>query len=260
MAYTGRSIPEMNDEPTRVSSATSGSLDTLQAGQGAQVTTRKNADAAARRARASAERRTADRRLKGKNRPSYGSKRSDATSIDRRQMLILAGAALVVLIILGVLVSRACSSVKLPDAEQPPAQTAGDQPAQPVQPDAGTGAAVLQTIKYESATVTLERMSDGSYAVMAVGPDAANPITLFKVAGTPHSLLLHENTFIVPENLGGSWDVLLFTWGADAPVSPATGADGATIMGTGDIADAVFDGSVLHVSDTSGETTDIALD
>lgn len=258
--YNVRPLAETDDEPTRASSVDGSSITTLQAGQGAQVTTRENAEAAAIRARANAAKRSEAKRLSGDNRPRYGTKRSGGITIDRKQAIILAVAALAVIAVLGFILSRAFNSLA-------PSQGAEDQaPQQAEQSQSSGGMATAETgalglhASYDDATITVEKRGDGSYGIMATGADATNPITLFTVSGEPAALLVEGRRFIVPENIDGGWDVITFTWGGEAAAARLANADGTPATGKGTVTDAQVKDGVLTIVDSEGETTQISLD
>ena len=258
-SYNVRPLAETDDEPARATQMDNASITTLSAGEGAQVTTRKNAGEAATRARANAGRRSAAKRLKGDSRPSYGTKRSDSTEIDRRQIIILAVSALVVVAILGILLSRAFNSLA-------PAQGDAQQTQQSEQSQSSGGMVTEEagimglSAKYDDATISVEKRGDGTYGIMATGADATNPILLFTVPGEPAALLVEGRRFIVPENVDGGWDVFMFTWGGEDAAARLMNADGTAFSGSGTVADAHVDGGVLTIMDSTGETAQLSLD
>ena len=75
------------------------------------------------------------------------------------------------------------------------------------------------------------------------------------------SLRIYNNVLVVPENnADGTWDVAAYMLGSDSLPTLVTDSDGKTISGSGEVTAAVLNGSTLHVTDSSGASTDIALE
>lgn len=170
----------------------------------------------------------------------------------------LVGVALAALLVMiaGFLLVRALVG-------QPPADAGGtsdsvqpEQQTAPVSVDMQTGTVDSGSIDYMDETFSMVNI-EGSVAVVATDT-AGNQRTLFKLEGTPTSLLLYNGTILVPENLGDGWDVISYVVGGESQSGPIV-EDGEPVRGQGEITDARLEGSELVVADTTGASTRIAL-
>lgn len=247
------SIPEDVDDSTapRQSAAPVDSLQTLSAGQGARVTTRDNAAEAADIARDRAERRSRNRRLSGRNRPEYGTKPQRKPANLKSVLLVIAGVAGLFVILAIVAFVTFLGAQDNPQPQEPAASVEEPQQVQTT----ADGSVTYQGISY-----SLEATGDGTYAVIA-SDSKGNKTQEFTVSGTPVSLILYNSVIVVPENKpDGTWDVVAYTIGGDSAPMAVADSSGNAITGTGTISTATLDGSVVHVTDSTGATTDVALE
>ncbi len=247
------SIPEDVDDSTapRQSAAPVDSLQTLSAGQGARVTTRDNAAEAADIARDRAERRSRNRRLSGRNRPEYGTKPQRKTANLKSVLLVIAGVVGLFVILAIVAFVTFLGAQDNPQPQEPAASVEEPQQVQTT----ADGSVTYQGISY-----SLEATGDGTYAVIA-SDSKGNKTQEFTVSGTPVSLILYNSVIVVPENKpDGTWDVVAYTIGGDSAPMAVADSSGNAITGTGTISTATLDGSVVHVTDSTGATTDVALE
>lgn len=247
------SIPEDVDDSTapRQSAAPVDSLQTLSAGQGARVTTRDNAAEAADIARDRAERRSRSRRLSGRNRPEYGTKPQRKPANLKSVLLVIAGVAGLFVILAIVAFVTFLGAQDNPQPQEPAASVEEPQQVQTT----ADGSVTYQGISY-----SLEATGDGTYAVIA-SDSKGNKTQEFTVSGTPVSLILYNSVIVVPENKpDGTWDVVAYTIGGDSAPMAVADSSGNAITGTGTISTATLDGSVVHVTDSTGATTDVALE
>lgn len=225
------------------SAARADTLGTLSAGQGARVTNRGNASEAADRARANAEHRF-------ETRHGHGSR----SVIDPRRIVIVVAAAILVLVAMVAIVRCAASDGSSSDASTSADQAASSSSSSSsvVVPDGG--------VAYDGIVFTLSQQSDGLWTV--VGNDGVNePATVFGVDGTPFSLLIYNNVLVVPENnADGTWDVAAYMLGSDSLPTLVTDSDGDAVSGSGEITAATLSGSTVHVTDSTGAATDVALE
>jgi len=231
------------ERETRASAARADMLDTLSAGQGARVTNRGNASEAADRARANAEHRFETRHGRGSR-----------SVIDPRRIVIVVAAAILVLVAIFSIVKCATGNEDSSDDSTGTDQTTSSSSSSNsvVVPEGG--------VTYDGVVFTLSRQSDGLWTV--VGDDGVNsPATVFGVDGTPFSLLIYNNVLVVPEdNADGTWDVAAYMLGSDSLPTLVTDSDGDTVSGSGEITAAVLNESTVHVTDSTGATTDVALE
>ena len=247
-------IPEDVDDSTapRQCAAPVDSLQTLSAGQGARVTTRENAAEAADIARDRAERRSRNRRLSGRNRPEYGSKPERKPANLKSVLLVIAGVVgLFVILAIVAFVTFLGAQDNTQSAE--PAATTAEEPQQ-VQTTADG------SVTYQGVSYAIEAAGGGTYAVVATDFQG-NKTQEFTVSGTPVTLILYNSVIVVPENKSdGTWDVVAYTIGGDSEPVAVADSSGNAITGTGTIASATLDGSVVHVTDSTGATTDVSLE
>lgn len=231
------------ERESHASAARADALDTLSAGQGARVTNRGNASEAADRARANAEHRF-------ETRHGHGSR----PIADPRRIVIVVAAAILVLIAIFAIVKCATGNEGSSDDSTSTDQTTSSSSSSNsvVVPEGG--------VTYDGIIFTLSQQSDGLWTV--VGDDGVNePATVFGVDGTPFSLLIYNNVLVVPEsNADGTWDVAAYMLGSDSLPTLVTDSDGDAVSGSGEITAVVLSESTVHVTDSSGATTDVALE
>ncbi len=233
------------------------SITTLHAGEGAEVTTRKNASHAADLARANAEERFRRRHASDKLSAAAGrasgrpaSKKPVVASGPQRtnkNIFIAVGSAVVALILVFFLV-RCATSVVTPRTEAP-APSAEEQPSEAQQQEsAADGAVTLHGVSYALAQV------DGGWAVTADGA------TAFELSGTPSGIIVSNGILIIPESLESGWDVLAYMPADGSLPTQVTNSDGSPVTGSGSITSAELDGANLLVTDSAGATTAVALE
>jgi uncharacterized protein YpmS len=230
-------MPEVDDdEAPRRSSAPASSLHTLSAGQGARITTRKNASKAASNARRRAEQRTAARH------PEHH-------SIGRTVLVVLI--SIVALLAIVALVKF----LSIPSSQDQGTDTQTDETSEPQQVQTSTDGQV----SYMGVTYSIEQQDEG-YAIVATD-SAGSSSVVFTISGEPVALILYNSVIVVPENLSdGTWDVIAYTLGDGSLPLQVTDSSGNPVTGQGTITSATLDGSVVHVTCSDGTTTDVALE
>lgn len=216
-------------------------LMTLGSGQGAQVTTRENASAAAERARGAKERRHEQRRLTGDNRPAVA--RHEEKKVKKSPVAIVAliVAALAVAGVLIFVFSKCAGSV----AENPSALSLLTTTTS-LEADTGL------TIDYDGATYEF-RESGGAWQL--VSPSAGDEV-LIELDGTPVHLVIYNDTIYVPENHDdGTWDVMARVIGEGAVAVHVP-----DMSGEGVITGAKLDGSELVVTCEDGQSVRLPLE
>lgn len=230
-------------------------IGTIRAGQGARVTTRRNAAQAADRARHNAEERYFERHPEARG-SSAGPERS------RKNVLVLVLAAILVLLVV-FFVGRCVTALVAPGpaeqaTQQEVQQGAGekdtlpeDAPQEQVDP-AGT-------VSYRGTTYALTQQESGRMGLVATNASGSQEV-LFEIEGTPVALMRRGSTLLIPENRGGEWDVACYVIAGHSDPSYVATMDGNKVSGSGDITSAQLDDAVIHVTDSTGATTDVALE
>lgn len=192
----------------------------------------------------SASRMASERRLTGSNRPSYR-RQAQQTTRSPLPLIAIALAALVVIVV-GIFLVRGCvnSAATQPDepeVEQQQVQTTADD-----------------SVVYQGVTFSIDESTSPAQVVFQE-PEGGTSGTLFELEGDPAALILYDGTIVVPENLGGTWDLMAFVMGADSLPTKVVGADGNPVTGTGDIVEATLDGTVVRITDSNGGVTEVSL-
>ena len=191
-----------------------------------------------------ASRMAGQRRLTGSNRPSYA--RQDTSTRRSPAPLIAIALAALVVIVISFFAVRACLSSP---AEQPEEEATEPQQVQTTADD---------VVTYQGVTFSIDESTTPAQVVFSE-PDGGASGQLFVLEGTPVALILYDGVIIVPENRGGSWDIMAYVLGGDSLPTQVIGPDGSPVTGTGEIVEATLDGSVIHVTDSTGATTDVSL-
>ncbi|MBM6775376.1 hypothetical protein [Olsenella profusa] len=233
-------------------------ISTIRAGQGARVTTRHNADQAARRARRNAEERYFERHPEARG-TAVGPERSRKNVV---LLVVLAVLALVIVFLVGRCVTVALAPAPDEGASE---QTFGDQGLtsegpQEVERDPESEVAFADgSVSYQGSTYFLATQEDGSWGVSETDPYGASE-TLFLLEGTPAALARWTNTILVPENRDGTWDVVCYVIaGHTGGASYLVGEDGSPVQGNGEVSSVSIEGSVMHVTTTDGAVSDVQL-
>ncbi|MCI6273711.1 MAG: hypothetical protein MR611_03470 [Coriobacteriaceae bacterium] len=247
-------VPEDVDDGAapRQSAVPVDSLATLSAGQGARVTTRDNAAEAADIARGRAAERSRGRRPYGRSRLAYGSRSRRKPANPASILLVVAG-------VVGFFAILAIVAFVTFFGAQGTSQAA--RPAAPVEEEPQQVQTTSDgSVTYRGVSYAVEVAGDGAYAVVSTDAQG-NRAQEFTGEGTPVSLILYNSVIVVPENRSdGTWDVMAYTLGGDAAPMSVVDSSGNAITGAGTIASATLDGSVVHVTDSTGATIDVALE
>lgn len=230
-------------------------ISTIGAGQGARVTTRKNAAEAAGRARKNAERRYAERHPEDRA-PQSGPKRSVLNVV---LLVVAAILALAVIFAVGTLVT----SLVFPPAEEEVTHdqtlhlTESEIEAQEQQREHDAGqeqVGVDGTVSYVGQTYALSQGEDGAWSLVY---SSGEPV--FELPGTPVALVRTADTLLVPENVDGGWNVACYVIGGHSSgITYVVDAEGNPAGGSGEIESVELDGTTLRVT-AGGTTTDVAL-
>ncbi len=267
--YTQQGSPSRSSQGQAAPGA-SQNITTLHAGQGARVTTRKNAAQAAEQARVNAEKRFAKRhsseRLTASANRARGGKRGAAAAAQpaqgpertRKNIFILVGGAFLVLVALVLVVG--CVAGLFGGSKEQPAQTneatdAWSQEEQQVTTSAD------DSVVYQGMTYTLEKQASGNYGVVRrdAGGSGASSV-VFEIEGEPRALILYNSVLVIPENRNGNWDVVSYVIADGSLPAYVMTMDGNEAGGAGSIESAVLDGSNVIVKDSDGNATSVALE
>ncbi|HIZ45955.1 MAG TPA: DUF1616 domain-containing protein [Candidatus Olsenella pullistercoris] len=240
--------------PRRLASEST-SIETIRTGQGARVTTRKNAAEAAGRARKSAEQRYLSRHPEARA-SQVGPKRSAGRTV------LLVIAAILVLALVFALGTCVNAMLFPPQEEQGTTdqtlhlteselamleeQEAHDKGQEVVAPDGSVSRA--------GVTYSLQQQEDGSWAMIATENGSSS--TLFVLEGTPVTLARSADLLLVVENRDGGWDVVCYMIDGHSDATYLVGSDGQQWGGEGDAASAELSGSSIRVTDASGATSE----
>ena len=244
-------------------------MSTLHAGQGAEVTTRKNAAHAADLARLNAEKRFRKRHAQeissgklhadaARARRDGGSSRQQAVpegpERTNKNIVLLVAAAILVLVLL-FLVVRCATGLSKP-ADQGASDDQGqEQVLEPQQSEQDADG----TVKWNGTNYTVGQDADGSWAVYAAS-EGATPAEVCRLDGTPSGILLCHGILVIPESLSDGWDVLAYMPADGSLPTKVANPDGTPVTGSGSIESAVLDGSNVVVTDSTGAKTTVALE
>lgn len=266
--YTQQGSPSRN--AAGPAPAPAQNITTLHAGQGARVTTRKNAAQAAEQARVNAEKRFARRhssdQLTASANRARGRKRSAAAQAQpaqgpertRKNIFILVGGAFLVLVLLVLIVG--CVAGLFGPSQNQAAQSNQSQDAWQQEQQQVTTTAD-DSVVYQGMTYTIEKQASGNYGVVrqdASGSGTAT--TVFEIEGEPCALILYNSVLVIPENRNGNWDVVSYVIADGSLPAYVMTMDGNEAGGSGSIESATLDGSNVIVKDSNGNTTSVALE
>lgn len=227
--------------PIGVDPEATGSFEKLDAGEGAILTTRENADDAADAAREHLSGTAGMRRLDAKDLPQLERREDEAKAKRSRKMIALL-VVLTAAVILGAiyLFSRLLAT---------PASNTNQGPVEQTQTD------VSSKVEYYGVTYYLQQGDDGSWQLMRQSEDeGAQAQQLGSLQGTPVTIVLYNGALLIPENKSdGTWDVLSYVLGSGW--SQLVDSDGNAYSGQGSINSATLDGSQLTITSDGGSTT-----
>lgn len=234
------SSPDDAPRPINVDPAVTGSFSTIRDGQGAVVTTRETASAAAgaaREAMGSSEAVRAGARRRKAARPAP----------TRAPRGVIAGIIVAVIVVIG-LATCAVRSIVDPTPSGDEAQAAAAQTSV----GANDGGISIAGSSYST------RQGDSGWELVKGEGDDATVVA--QLSGSPVALCLHEGALFVPENLSdGTWDVICYVVADGSTPAQLLNGDGQPVVGSGELSAAELDGDSLVVTDASGAQTRLAL-
>ena len=228
--------------PIGIDPSESGSFMRIGADEGARVTTRANASETASFRAQGARPIEAVRMSAGRPHVEHHEKTVEANG---RVFAILGIAALLVVVLVGWLLSRALGSVD-PGPEESVAE----------QQQAGAS----ESIEYRGITYALSETDAGTFALTSTSEDQEGETTLCELKGTPVGLILYNTAFIIPENLSdGTWDLVAYHLGGGSVTQRVTGADGNPLIEQGEITSASLVGSDIQIQTADGASFTVSL-
>lgn len=227
--------------PIGVDPEATGSFEKLDAGEGAILTTRNNAEDAADAARAHLSGTTGMMRLNASDLPEVGS-HGQTTGVRHNRKMVVLLVVLTAAVILGgaYLFSRLLAVPQQEEEQQVVEQTQTD---------------VASSIEYRGVTYYLEQADGGTWRLMRQSEDeGAEAQSLGDLPGTPVTIVLYDAAIIIPENKSdGTWDVMSYVLGSGW--GQLVDSDGAAYAGQGSISSASLEGSDLSIQTDTGSVT-----
>lgn len=246
-AGAGGAPKTSRDAPRSVPLDDTSSFPTITGNEGAVISNRDNASAAAHAARRDLQART-----RGSHQLSHAARRNvrsrnQKTQTNKKLFIGMGIAVLLIVAVIGFVVTRAAHSVSKVVATEA-AQT--DQ----------TVTSADQTVQYAGFTFGVQQQEDGSYHFIRTAEGSKEPLDLATLPGKPVSLALFNGAILISENLSdGTWNVVVYTAGDGSVVTTLTNADGSEVSGQGELVSARIDGENLVLKDNSGQETSVKL-
>ena len=236
--------------PIGVDPSRTGCFSTLASGQGAVLHDRDSASEAASAARHNF-RKGGPVRMNSKARPQVSQRPRSSGSLSRPAVIgiVVVAAAVIVGLVLFVLNALNTVPTSLDTSSVPLA----DQRVEQTQDDENQG------ISYGGYTYSVQPKADGVGYAFVRQQGSEEPTVLFDLTGTPVTVVLYNGAFLIPENLGSSWDVVSWVMG-DGSVPQQLTANGNPVMGDGTISSAKLEGSTLTLSFDNDTTNAVNLE
>ena len=260
-ARSSHAAPRARDRRReRVAAGTDEGISTILSGQGARVTTRKNAAEAAGRARKNAEKRYFERHPEAKA-PAGGPARNG------RNVVLLVVAAILALAIIFVVGSCVTGLLNPPagQGEDHPTQTLKlteqEQQLQDQQQASDAGQEQVEvggSVTYGGDSYALSQQEDGTWALVHTSASGASE-TLFLLEGEPVALARSAETLLVPENRDGGWDIVCYVIGGHSSATYVVDGEGAVAGGEGEAESVALEGTSVVVTDSSGAAHEVSL-
>ncbi|MEY8437377.1 hypothetical protein AAK967_06500 [Atopobiaceae bacterium 24-176] len=236
--------------PIGVDPSETGAFSTLASGEGAVIHDRGSASEAASAARKNFRRGGSARMRQGK-RPQVASRQGGGARVSRPVVIGLGVAAICVVVVLAVVVIGALNTV--PTSLEGGSGDASVRVEQ-TQDDQGQG------IEYGGFIYSVRQNADGAgYSFVRTQSTGGEPQALFQLQGTPVTVVLYNGAFLIPQNLGDSWNVISWVMGDGSVDAVLTREDGTPVEGGGTVSSAKLDGSNLVLSFDNGVTDTVAL-
>lgn len=223
-----------SDAPRPVAGDTS-AFQTLTSDQGAVLHDRDSASEAAAAARSNY--RGNSKRMQKSRRPQVKSRQGTQSHLSRPVVIGLVCVVAVVLVVGGIFIWGALSQ---PSTSLEPEEEASTRAEQVQADDQAKG------ISYDGYTYLCEKDDDGAtYSFVRYAQGSSEPLVLFQLQGTPVTEVLYNGAFVIPQNLGETWNVVAWHIGDGSEPTQLTNADGSNVEGDGSISSAQLDGDNL---------------
>ena len=214
---------------------------TISSGQGAIVANRGNAASVADAARRSRRRR---------QQPIRGRRREPEFQMDRRLLIGIIVAVLAVVSIIGFIAFRAVRSILEADVG-----AAEGARIERTELDLADGDA---SVEYDGYLYSVQQ-TEGGNALVRTAAEGGEPLVLAELAGSPVALVLYDGSFIVGENVGSGWDVVVYTMGEGSMMSALVDADGNPVAGEGVLSGMSLEGDELALAFEEGQALRVPL-
>lgn len=230
--------------PIGVDPQATGSFERLDAGQGAILTTRDNADDAVDAARTRLSGTTGMMRLDASDLPPV-EEHQPKTHASKRIVALLVVLTLAVILGAVYVFSRLTAG---------PSRQGEEEQAEQLQVE------TTDSIDYRGTTYSLQQGDGGTWHLVRQSQDeGAKAQDLGDLPGTPVTMVLYNGAIVIPENKSdGTWDVMAYMLGSSW--SQVVNGDGDAYTGQGSVSEASLDGSTLTITADDGTTTAIPLD
>lgn len=243
----GQASPRISSDAPRPVHDTS-AFQTISSGEGAVLHDRDSASEAAHAARSN-YRSGSGQRISADLRPQVKSRQGRA-KLGRPVMIALAAVAVVlvaVIVVFAVVLNEPSTSLETDD-------TTPTRDEQVQADDQAKG------ISYDGYTYACAKDDDGAtYSFVRYASGSTEPMVLFQFQGTPVTEVLYNGAFVIPQNLGDSWNVVAWHIGDGSEPTQLTQADGSAVQGSGSISSASLDGSNLLLNFDTGDTMTVPL-
>ncbi len=247
VAGAAQASPHISSDAPRPVHDTS-AFDTISSGEGAVLHDRDSASEAAHAARSN-YRSGSGQRIAASKRPQVKSRQNRA-KLSRPVMIALAAVAVLLVIVVVIFAVVLQPSTSLQTDDTTPTR------AEQVQADDQT-----KGISYDGYTYACALDDDGaSYSFVRYASGSSDAMVLFQLQGTPVTEVLYNGAFVIPQNLGNTWNVVAWHIGDGTASTQLTQEDGSALEGDGSISSASLEGSNLLLNFDNGATMTVPLD
>ena len=233
--------------PVSVNTTNAAPLETLTGGEGAVIHDRAHAAEAAKVARNQLHGENKKSRLKLAKRPRVKKHMAPRKKKSRPVFIGICVAVAVVAIIIAAVAITALNS---------PSTSLNGDSARTERTQASDSSGIV----YDGFRYTTSQNDDGTWAFVRTAEDGSSPLTIFNLDGKPVTVVLYNGSFLIPENLDNTWNVMAWV-NADGSLPNILTRDGDNpVQGDGQISSASLDGSHLQLNFDNGATDSIPIE